>query len=147
MGGFVLGFAAAATFIAVESGTGAPMLPLHFFRRPGFTPAILFGVLVNFCYYGVIFVLSIYLQKVLGYSTIQAGFAFIPLSVTFIASNSASGWMAGRTGSRAPMVLGGFHRRPWLWASAQTWEPRPRLWTCCLALSWCQPGSDLPFRR
>jgi DHA2 family methylenomycin A resistance protein-like MFS transporter len=27
--------------------------------------------------------------------------------ITFIASNIASGWMAGRVGSRAPMILGG----------------------------------------
>jgi MFS transporter, DHA2 family, methylenomycin A resistance protein len=83
------------------------MLPLHFFREPGFTPAIIFGVLVNCTYYGIIFVLSLYLQNALGYSTVQAGLAFLPLTGTFIASNIASGWMAGRTGSRAPMVLGG----------------------------------------
>jgi MFS transporter, DHA2 family, methylenomycin A resistance protein len=64
-------------------------------------------VFVNCTYYGIIFVLSLYLQNALGYSTIQAGHAFLPLTCTFIASNIASGWMAGRTGSRAPMVLGG----------------------------------------
>jgi MFS transporter, DHA2 family, methylenomycin A resistance protein len=83
------------------------MLPLHLFRQPGFAPAIVFGVLVNCTYYGIIFVLSLYLQNVLGYSTIQAGLAFLPLTGRFIASNIASGWMAGRTGSRTPMVLGG----------------------------------------
>ena len=83
------------------------MLPLSFFRLAGFTPAIFFGVLVNCSYYGIIFVLSLYLQKSLGYSTVQAGLAFLPLTGTFIASNIASGWMVGRTGSRVPMVLGG----------------------------------------
>jgi MFS transporter, DHA2 family, methylenomycin A resistance protein len=29
------------------------------------------------------------------------------LTATFIASNMASGWMTGRTGSRTPMILGG----------------------------------------
>jgi MFS transporter, DHA2 family, methylenomycin A resistance protein len=96
-----------AAFIAVEARTAFPMLPLHFFRRPGFTPAIIFGVLVNCTYYGIIFVLSLYLQKALGYSTVQAGLAFLPLTGTFIASNIASGWMTSRTGSRSPMVLGG----------------------------------------
>ena len=103
----LLALGAGAAFIAVEARTAAPMLPLHFFRRPGFTPAIVFGVLVNCTYYGIIFVLSLYLQKALGYSTVQAGLAFLPLTGTFIASNIASGWMAGRTGSRAPMILGG----------------------------------------
>jgi MFS transporter, DHA2 family, methylenomycin A resistance protein len=83
------------------------MLPLYFFRRPDFTPAIVFGVLVNCTYYGIIFVLSLYLQKALSYSTVQAGLAFLPLTGTFIASNIASGWITSRTGSRTPMILGG----------------------------------------
>ncbi len=105
--GYLLAFGLGVAFIAVESRAASPMLPLQFFRLPGFTPAIVFGVLVNASYYGIIFVLSLYLQKTLGYSAVQAGLAFLPLTGTFIASNIASGWMAGRTGSRAPMVLGG----------------------------------------
>jgi MFS transporter, DHA2 family, methylenomycin A resistance protein len=102
-----LALGAGIVFIAVETVTASPMLPLYFFRRPDFTPAIVFGVLVNCTYYGIIFVLSLYLQKALGYSTVQAGLAFLPLTGTFIASNMASGWMVGRIGSRGPMILGG----------------------------------------
>ncbi|MBV8641280.1 MAG: MFS transporter [Verrucomicrobia bacterium] len=105
--GSLLALGTGAAFIVVEARTATPMLPFHFFRRPGFTPAIVFGVLVNCTYYGTIFVLSLYLQKALGYSTVQAGLAFLPLTGTFIASNIASGWIAGRTGSRTPMILGG----------------------------------------
>jgi DHA2 family methylenomycin A resistance protein-like MFS transporter len=105
--GYLLALGLGAVFIAVEARAASPMLPLHFFRLPGFTPAIVFGVLVNGSYYGIIFVLSLYLQNALGYSTVQAGLAFLPLTSTFIASNIANGWMAGRTGSRVPMVLGG----------------------------------------
>jgi len=105
--GSLLALGTGAAFIAVEARTATPTLPLHFFRRPGFTPAIVFGVLVNCTYYGTIFVLSLYLQKTLGYSTAKAGLAFLPLTGTFIASNVASGWMAGRIGSRAPMIFGG----------------------------------------
>ena len=105
--GYLLAFGLGVAFIAVESRAASPMLPLEFFRLPGFTPAIVFGVLVNASYYGIIFVLSLYLQKTLGYSAVQAGLAFLPLTGTFIASNIASGWMAGQTGSRVPMVLGG----------------------------------------
>jgi MFS transporter, DHA2 family, methylenomycin A resistance protein len=106
-GGSLLALGASVAFIAAEARTAFPMLPLHFFRLPGFTPAVVFGVFVNCTYYGIIFVLSLYLQKAMGYSTVQAGLAFLPLTVTFIASNIASGWMAGRVGSRAPMILGG----------------------------------------
>ncbi len=105
--GALLAIGAGIAFVVVEARTPAPMLPLHLFRVHGFTPAMVFGVLVNCTYYGIIFVLSLYLQKALGYSTVNAGLAFLPLTGTFIISNIASGWLGGRFGSRAPMILGG----------------------------------------
>jgi hypothetical protein len=73
------------------------MLPLQLFKLAGFTPAVLFGVFVNFAYYGVIFVLSFYLQKVRGFSVLHAGLIFLPLTGTFLFANITSGWLqAGR---------------------------------------------------
>ena len=47
LAGSLLALAAAAAFVAVEERTAFPMLPLRLFRQPGFTPAIVFGVLVT----------------------------------------------------------------------------------------------------
>lgn len=105
--GFALAFMAGAVFLIVEQRAKAPMLPLHLFRQISFSGAVLFGVLVNFSYYGVIFILSFYLQKVRGFSVLQAGLIFLPLTGTFIISNIACGWMVARTGLRLPMLLGG----------------------------------------
>jgi MFS transporter, DHA2 family, methylenomycin A resistance protein len=104
--GAIIGIVSAAAFLWVEGRVASPMLPLHFFRLPGFTPAITFGVLVNLTYYGVIFVLSLYLQQALGYSPLRAGLAFLPLTATFIFSNTIAGWLTAKTGSRTPMILG-----------------------------------------
>jgi DHA2 family methylenomycin A resistance protein-like MFS transporter len=106
VGGAVLSTVAAAGFIAVESRSAAPMLPLALFRNHVFSGSILFGVIVNLTYYGVIFVLSLYLQKALSYGTVQAGLAFIPLTAMFIASNIASGWIISHAGTRIPMIAG-----------------------------------------
>ena len=106
-GGLALAFVASAAFLIVERRSSAPMLPLRLFSQVSFSGAVLFGVLVNFSYYGVIFILSFYLQKVRGFSVMEAGLTFLPLTGTFIISNIASGWMAARTGLRMPMVLGG----------------------------------------
>lgn len=106
-GGFILALVAGTAFLMVESRTRAPMLPLELFHSVPFSGAVLFGVLVNFAYYGVIFVLSFYLQRVRGFSVIQTGLTFLPLTGTFIFSNIASGWLSARTGLRTPMVLGG----------------------------------------
>lgn len=106
-GGFLLAAIAGAGFVAVEARAKAPMLPLSFLRRPNFSPAVLFGMAMNTTYYGVLFVLSLYLQKALGYSALAAGLAYLPLTGMFIVSNVISGWLVGRFGSRLPMVLGG----------------------------------------
>lgn len=98
---------AGTLFLWVEARSKSPMLPLHLFSRLPFSGAVLFGVLVNFSYYGVIFILSFYLQKVRGFSVLHAGLIFLPLTGTFIFANIASGRMAARTGLRTPMILGG----------------------------------------
>lgn len=98
---------AGVAFVLVESRTDSPMLPLSLFGHARFSAAVMFGVLVNFAYYGVIFVLSFYLQQARGYTAMQTGLAFIPLTATFIVSNIASGSMSARTGLRLPMIVGG----------------------------------------
>ncbi len=104
--GFLLGALASAMFIYVERRAASPMLPLQFFSLPGFNAAVVFGIIVNLTYYGVIFVLSLYLQQALGYSALRTGFAFLPLTATFIVSNVITGWLTARAGSRFPMILG-----------------------------------------
>ncbi|MHA4870956.1 MFS transporter [Duganella sp. PWIR1] len=103
----VVAVMAGVQFIRVEQRSAAPMLPLQLFKLAGFTPAVLFGVFVNFAYYGVIFVLSFYLQKVRGFSVLHAGLIFLPLTGTFLFANIASGWLQAQVGSRKPMIIGG----------------------------------------
>lgn len=106
LGGFLLGALAAVIFVRVERRSDSPMLPLQFFSLPGFSPAVVFGILVNLTYYGAIFVLSLYLQQARGYSALKTGIAFLPLTATFIVSNVITGWLTARRGSRFPMILG-----------------------------------------
>lgn len=106
-GALLAALVSAALFIRSQQRSAAPMLPLGLFRDIGFSGAVLFGVLVNFAYYGVIFVLSFHLQKVRGFSVMHAGLVFLPLTGTFIFSNIASGRLQARAGSRLPMIVGG----------------------------------------
>ena len=101
-----IGVAAAIGFVVAESRVAAPMLPLKLFKAPGFAVCVLYGMVANMTYYGIVFVLSLYLQKGLGYSPAQAGLAFLPLTATFFVVNVLSGTLVGRWGSRLPMVGG-----------------------------------------
>ncbi|HVW21343.1 MAG TPA: MFS transporter [Opitutaceae bacterium] len=107
LGGALLTVLSGVFFVVGEARSRSPMLPLHFFKIPTFSACVLFGTLVNLTYYGIIFVIALYLQQVLRYSAIDAGLAFLPLTATFIVANLVSAWMAARYGSRRPMILGG----------------------------------------
>jgi DHA2 family methylenomycin A resistance protein-like MFS transporter len=110
MGGVALAAGAALAFVALERHAerhgGTPMLPLTLFRNRTFSAAVLFGICVNLTYYGVVFVLSLFVQRVRGDTPLQAGLIFLPLTAGFLVSNVASGWLAGRCGVRVPMVCG-----------------------------------------
>ncbi len=93
-------------FLWVEATSRSPMLPLQIFRAPSFGPAVLFGIAVNLTYYGIVFVLSLYLQRGRGYGPLAAGLAYLPLTATFFAINIYSGRLIGRIGPRKPMVIG-----------------------------------------
>jgi DHA2 family methylenomycin A resistance protein-like MFS transporter len=106
IGALVFSGLAAAGFVWVERRARAPMLPLALFRDRTFNSAIAFGICVNLTYYGMVFVLSLYLQRVLGHSPLATGLAFLPLTGGFLLSNLASGPVVARFGSRWPMIAG-----------------------------------------
>jgi len=136
---------AAVLFVHVESRSAAPMLPLRFFRMPGFSTAVVYGIVVNLTYYGIVFLLSLYLQRVHGYSALRTGLAYLPLTATFFGVNVFSGWLVGRTGARLPMVLGalidgaGFALFLALGASSSYWLMLP-----AFALLPCGMGLGVP---
>lgn len=80
VGSFALCVAAAFAFFAIEGKSKAPMLPLSLLRDATFNASVVFGICVNMAYYGTVFVLSLYLQRVQGDTPLQAGLAFLPLT-------------------------------------------------------------------
>jgi len=97
---------AGVSFYFAEAKSAEPMLPFGLFHQPNFSPSVVFGTIMNLTFYGMIFVLSLYLQQARGYSALGTGLAYLPMMTTFIISNVASGMVAARTGPRVPMILG-----------------------------------------
>ena len=96
----IAGLALAGGFVLFERRTPHPAMPLNVFRkRPAWT-ALVVGPALNFTYYGLIFVLSLYMPRALHWSPSQAGVAFLPLTATFIVSNLLSGGLVARFGPR-----------------------------------------------
>jgi DHA2 family methylenomycin A resistance protein-like MFS transporter len=103
LAGFVLALVA---FVAAERRSTDPMLPLHLFRHRAFAATSLIGILLNFAFYGLIFVFSLFFQQVWGYSPIRAGLAFLPMTAAIMAANLACGSLVKRCGARLVLVAG-----------------------------------------
>lgn len=97
---------AAAVFLRVESRGHDPMLPLDLFRNATFSTASVVGVLLNFAFYGFVFVLSLFFQSVQGYSPFQTGLAFLPMTAVLAIGNIIAGRLMAVHGPRLLMVAG-----------------------------------------
>ena len=82
--GFVVGAVLLAGFLLWELKSSSPMLDLHFFQNPRFSAASAAIMLVFLALFGTIFLLTQYLQSVLGYSTLKAGAILIPQSAALM---------------------------------------------------------------
>ncbi|HEU0335151.1 MAG TPA: MFS transporter [Gaiellaceae bacterium] len=106
VGSFVIAVAALAAFVVLERTQRAPMLPLDLFRSGTFTGSNVVVLLVALAMFGVFFFVSLYMQDILGYSAVQAGAAFLPMTVLIILAAPIAGKASDRFGSRWLMTVG-----------------------------------------
>jgi EmrB/QacA subfamily drug resistance transporter len=106
VGAFVLSAVSLVSFVVIERRRREPMLPLELFRSGTYTGANLVILLVALAMFGVFFFVSLYMQNVLGYSAVETGAAFLPMTVLIILVAPVAGRMSDRIGSRALMTVG-----------------------------------------
>ena len=82
------------------------MLDLHFFQNPRFSAASAAIMLVFLALFGTIFLLTQYLQSVLGYSTLKAGAILIPQSAALMIFAFLSPRWVVRFGNKAVVAVG-----------------------------------------
>lgn len=106
VGSFVLAGGSLAAFVLLERRQRDPMLPLELFRSGTYTGANLVVLLVALAMFGVFFFLSLYMQNILGYSPVQTGAAFLPMTILIILVAPVAGKTSDRIGSRGLMTAG-----------------------------------------
>jgi EmrB/QacA subfamily drug resistance transporter len=106
VGSFVVAVVALASFVVIERRRRSPMLDLSLFRSGTYTGANVAMLLVALAMFGVFFFVSLYMQNVLGYSAVQAGAAFLPLTVLIILVAPIAGKLSDKYGSRWLMTGG-----------------------------------------
>ncbi len=104
-GFFLMATVSVLAFVFIEANVKAPMLPLGLFRNSTFTTASVVGVLVNLAFYGFVFVLSLFFQEIKGYSPVQTGLAFLPMTAVLTVGNIVAGRLMAL---RGPKLLMGF---------------------------------------
>jgi EmrB/QacA subfamily drug resistance transporter len=98
---------AAVVFVAVERRRAEPLLELRFFRSHPFTGASAIAVLAFVVLGGFLFVISLYLQQVRGYSPLHAGLSLLPATLVMAAAAPVAGQLSSRRGPRIPLIASG----------------------------------------
>jgi EmrB/QacA subfamily drug resistance transporter len=93
-------------FVANEQRRRNPMFPLSIFRIKGLAAADATQVIAMAGFYSLFFFITLYMQNVLGLTPIQAGAAYIPVTIGVGISSGIATKLLPRIGSR-PLILAG----------------------------------------
>jgi EmrB/QacA subfamily drug resistance transporter len=93
-------------FVAIERRVVAPLLPPELFRSRTLTGANTVSFLLGGSFFAFIFVATLYMQQVLGYSAIQTGLAWLATSVTSVAFAGVSQALVTRRSPKLVMATG-----------------------------------------
>ena len=103
-----LSLAVTAVFVAWELHHRSPMLDVRFFANPRFSAASASITLAFFALAGAIFLVTQYLQFVLGYSPLRAGMGILPAAAALAVAGPISAHVAAHLGTRYTVASGLF---------------------------------------
>jgi EmrB/QacA subfamily drug resistance transporter len=107
LGVFGLAGAGLIGLLAYEPRHREPLVDLRFFRSVPFSGATVTAVCAFAALGGFLFLNTLYLQDVLGYSALHAGLYMLPLAVMTVLLAPVSGRIVAARGPRLPIVAGG----------------------------------------
>src|ERR1700754_847145 len=104
---FILGgLALIAVFFLIERRVRNPLLPLRILADRNRGGAYIASMLVGAGLLGAFLFLTLYLQNVLGYTPLKAGFAALPVTVGVLISATLASNLIPRVGARPLMIIG-----------------------------------------
>lgn len=103
---FAVGVGLLAAFVRTEARAPQPITPLRLFASRERSGAYLARVLVVGGNFSTFFFLTQFLQGVLGFSALEAGLAFLPMTVAMFAMGRATPQMTARWGDRPVLLVG-----------------------------------------
>lgn len=106
LGLLAIGVALLIAFVAIERRSSNPLLPLHIPGEINRGGAFLAALLIPIAMFAMFLFLSYYFQITLGYSSLKAGFAFLPFPAGIAISAGVTSALLPKLGPRPLMVAG-----------------------------------------
>lgn len=104
LGLFAAGVALLALFIVIELRSHAPLVDFRILSKGGVTSGNLVMLLVGGATTGLFFILSLFMQDVLGYDALTAGLTQVPLALALVVAAGFAPPLIARAGSRSALV-------------------------------------------
>lgn len=95
-----------AGFLVNERRSPRPLIPLSIFRVKGLVAADTTWLIAIAGFFSMFFFLTLYMQEVLGFSPIQAGAAYLPVTACLAIASGVSSQLFSRIGTRPVIVTG-----------------------------------------
>jgi EmrB/QacA subfamily drug resistance transporter len=106
LGSFAVAVVLIAAFLVVESNTAQPLMPLRLFRNRTRVGAYVVMLIVGAAIFAMFFFMTQYVQKVLDFSPLKAGFAFLPVSAMIVVVAQIVSRLVQRVSART-LIAGG----------------------------------------
>ena len=104
---FAVAILAGMALVVLESRRREPMIDMRYFRSVPFSGAALIGVFALVTLGGFLFLNTLYLQDVRGYSALQAGLLTIPMAAMLAVFSIVSGRLVASRGPRPSLLVSG----------------------------------------
>jgi MFS family permease len=104
---FAVAVLAAVALVVVESRRREPLVDMRYFRSVPFSGAALIGVVALATLGGFLFLNTLYLQDVRGYSALDAGLLTIPMAAMLGVFSTVSGRLVASRGPRLALIASG----------------------------------------
>ena len=92
-------------FVIIEQRAASPLVPFSIFRLRTLRGANVVGLLVGMSLISMFFLITLYLQQVVGFTAVQAGLAYLPLSVSIILAATFASPLVTRLGFKTISIL------------------------------------------
>ena len=106
LGMIAVAVAGHALFLLIEWKSKAPLMPLRIWLNRTLAGANIVGFMVGAAIFAMFFVLSLYMQQVLGFSALKAGVSYLACALSVIFAAALAGQLVTKVGVRNVLVAG-----------------------------------------